>query len=130
MTTNEFETQKQIFGIEGTGFDTITTKDREWKDKQSGIVVFSITAGSRVHVDFSPRTFAGKMWVTYNGETKMSRCVTAANWLKGFRKPPTIKTLQKYSWDGIAKTVTGCKTEPDGYGPDGSPSWMLVVGII
>ena len=47
-----------------------------------------------------------------------------------FFKPPTMKTLEKYSLDGVAKSVTGKRCEPDGYGPDGSPSWLLVLGMI
>jgi hypothetical protein len=45
-------------------------------------------------------------------------------------KVPSIKTLEKWNDDGISKTVTGHKVEPDGYGPDGSPSWLLVLGMI
>jgi hypothetical protein len=44
-----------------------------------------------------------------------------------FTKPPSIATLQKWDAAGIARTVTGHKTEPDGTGPDGSPSWMLIL---
>ena len=47
-----------------------------------------------------------------------------------FFKPPTMKTLEKYSLDSVAKSVTGKRCEPDGYGPDGSPSWLLVLGMI
>jgi hypothetical protein len=47
-----------------------------------------------------------------------------------FSKPPGLKALEKMSDEGIAKTVTGKKTEPDGYGDDGSPSWMLALGVI
>lgn len=47
-----------------------------------------------------------------------------------FFKPPTFKTLQKWINDGVAKTVTGRKTECDGHGPDGSPSWFLALGMI
>ena len=47
-----------------------------------------------------------------------------------FFKPPTMKTLEKYSLDSVAKSVTGKRCEPDGYGPDGSPSWPLALGMI
>lgn len=45
-------------------------------------------------------------------------------------KAPSMATLEKWNQDGICKTPTGHRVEPDGHGPDGSPSWMLVFGII
>lgn len=47
-----------------------------------------------------------------------------------FFKPPTMKTLEKYSFDSVAKSVTGKRCEPDGYSNDGAPSWLLVLGMI
>ncbi len=47
-----------------------------------------------------------------------------------FTKPPTEETMWKWSDLGIACTVTGKRTEPDGHGPDGSPSWLLALGLI
>jgi hypothetical protein len=32
--------------------------------------------------------------------------------------------------EGVAKTVTGKRAEPDGFGDDDSPSWLLVLGYI
>lgn len=45
-------------------------------------------------------------------------------------KAPSFNTLEKWGMDGIAKTPTGKRVEPDGYGDDGSPSWLLVFGVI
>ena len=45
-------------------------------------------------------------------------------------KMPSIKTLEKWCDEGIAKTPSGKRVEPDGYGNDGSPSWLLVAGLI
>jgi len=45
-------------------------------------------------------------------------------------KAPSMKSLERWNWDGICKTPTGKRVEPDGYGPDGSPSWLLVFGLI
>ena len=47
-----------------------------------------------------------------------------------FFKPPVVRTMEKWSNDGVAHTVTGKRCEPDGHGPDGSPSWLLVLGMI
>jgi hypothetical protein len=47
-----------------------------------------------------------------------------------FFKVPTMKTLEKWSNDSVAKSVTGKRCEPDGHGEDGSPSWLLALGMI
>jgi hypothetical protein len=47
-----------------------------------------------------------------------------------FFTPPTTRTLEKWVSDGVAKSVTGRKTECDGHGDDGSPSWLLALGLI
>jgi hypothetical protein len=44
-------------------------------------------------------------------------------------KEPSIASLENWSC-GIAKAVDGAKVEPDGYSPDGAPSWLLVCGLI
>ena len=45
-------------------------------------------------------------------------------------KAPSEKTLMKWEEEGYCKTVTGLKVEPDGFGYDGSPSWLIVFGLI
>lgn len=128
MNINQFDKTK--FGIEGTGVDTITTTERKWTDKHTQRVSFSIPAGTRVHVDFSPKLHSSNIFITIGDEVKISQVVNAHNWLRGFRKCPSINTLQKQDSNGIVSTVTGKRVEPDGFSYDGSPSWMLVIGII
>jgi hypothetical protein len=44
---------------------------------------------------------------------------------------PTMKTLEKYSDDGVCPTVQcGCRVEPDGHCKHGRPSWLLALGLI
>ncbi len=45
-------------------------------------------------------------------------------------KAPSMASLERWSYDSICKTPTGKRVEPDGYGSDGSPSWLLVFGLI
>jgi hypothetical protein len=47
-----------------------------------------------------------------------------------FFKAPSIKTLEKWSMDSIAKSVTGGTCEPDGHSSDNAPSWLLALGMI
>lgn len=53
-----------------------------------------------------------------------------ANYVTGFKKPPKSAALEKMVFDGIAKSITGKRVEPDGIASDGSPSWLLVLGYI
>jgi hypothetical protein len=46
------------------------------------------------------------------------------------KAPPSLKTLEKWSDDGIAKATDGCRVEPDGTCSHGCKSWMLVMGMI
>ena len=57
------------------------------------------------------------------------RCASLPRYFSKF-KAPSLKTMEKWSDDGVAKSMLGNKVEPDGYDDQGSPSWMLVAGII
>lgn len=46
------------------------------------------------------------------------------------KAPKSMKTLEKWVENGVAKSVLGKRVEPDGYDDEGSPSWLLVFGII
>ena len=43
---------------------------------------------------------------------------------------PSLTTLNKWSYDGIARAVDGCRVEPDGTCEHGAPSWLLALGYI
>ncbi len=43
---------------------------------------------------------------------------------------PTLEQLGEWVNDGIAETVLGNRTEPDGFDEYGAPSWLLVLGMI
>jgi len=51
-------------------------------------------------------------------------------WAKGVKTIPGIRTLEKWSNDGVAKTVDGQRIEPDGTADNGAPSWLIVLGLI
>jgi hypothetical protein len=56
------------------------------------------------------------------------RTIFAANVITGIGKVPNIERLSEDS--GTCATPSGYRVEPDGHGPDGSPSWLLVLGVI
>jgi hypothetical protein len=45
-------------------------------------------------------------------------------------KEPSLKTLEQWDLDGVAKATDGCRVEPDGTCPHGKQSWFIVLGLI
>jgi hypothetical protein len=46
------------------------------------------------------------------------------------KKVPSIKTMEKWMMNGIAKATDGCKVEPDGICPHNCNSWLIELGMI
>ena len=74
--------------------------------------------------------YTGKTGRDYMREPVKLRIAFLNKIVSGFSKPPSMSRLEKMVNDGIATTPTGRRVEPDGYGPDNSPSWLLVMGLI
>ena len=68
--------------------------------------------------------------ITASNDTFKIRASKGYKTLEGFCKPPSIATLERWCNDGVAKSITGDRCEPDGYGDENSPSWLLVLGYI
>jgi len=110
----------------------VTTKvDLNWgvKNPQPGKEPVTIKAGTEIEVHFSEDCHS-RLFIKHGDRLLRITLASASKYVTKIHKMPSMKTLEKYSYDGIAKTVTGHRTEPDGTGPDGSPSWLLVVGVI
>lgn len=82
--------------------------------------------GERFAIAFSPPD--GPVFFTATRESDGASYV-GRNFGAFFPKPDT-EELEEMVNDGICETVTGERTEPDGYGCDGSPSWLLALGMI
>lgn len=91
MTLTDYNNKRSVFGIEGNGINTTTKKDRIWTNKTTGAIAFTITAGSKVHVDFSPKMHPGSIFVTIGDQVKISKTSFAHNWIKGISKPPVSR---------------------------------------
>ena len=88
------------------------------------IITNTFPVGSTVNVEFDNT----KMILSQNGINV--KC-SAKNYVKYFGgKVPSLKALEKWSADGYCKTVTGQMTELDGFGSDGSPSWLIALSMI
>ena len=94
----------------------------------------NIPVGTNLEIFFSEKNTAKAVFI-HNGirrallVSNLHASVEATNGVK-FGKCPSLLKLEKMSNDGVCTTVTGHRVEPDGTGPDGSPSWLLVMGVI
>ena len=86
--------------------------------------------GDKASVKFIQKGFSHILEVTVEGETFRTRAHKGSNMLTGFTQEPSIETLEKWSSGCGCESITGEWCEPDGYGSDGSPSWLLVLGYI
>jgi hypothetical protein len=51
-------------------------------------------------------------------------------WRRDVKCLPSMACLEEWVSDGVCETPTGDRVEPDGTGPDGAPSWLLIFGMI
>lgn len=117
-----FADAKIALNLQSGGFHTTKTEIR--------FATSVVPAGIPVEVFFA-ESKPSKIFIQHGTDNaKVLSLIGAHKYFQGFNKPPGIRALEKYSFDGIAKTPTGHRTEPDGYGPDNSPSWLLVLGMI
>ena len=92
----------------------------------------SINAGEQVEVKFNVKgkgtsDFLPNFVSLTTADNR--RIITGRLEQLGFEKPSLAK-LEHYSCDGVAKSVFGSPVEPDGWSHDGSPSWLLALGLI
>lgn len=45
-------------------------------------------------------------------------------------KQPSLKTMERWVLNGIAKATDGCNVEPDGVCPHSCHSWLIELGFI
>ena len=90
-----------------------------------------VPAGTKLTIYWSTK-IPSRVYFDFAGHLRATRVSNMHKTFYGkFSKMPRPETLEKWEYNkGGCRTVTGHWTEPDGYGPDGSPSWMLVMGVI
>ena len=104
-------------------------KDLIWTNKETKAVSFQIPLGSSVNCYFVTG-FHSQVAIEFQGRIKFISIQVAANRLSGFAKAPSEATIMKWMDEGISKTVFGERTEPDGTGSHGEPSWLIALGLI
>lgn len=91
-------------------------------------IIATIPAGSQVEVVFKQEN-PTKMTISANGISIRCRSALWNHYFKN-KNMPTMRTIEKWSCDGICKSLAGHTVEPDGWSYDGTPSWMLAMGMI
>lgn len=89
-----------------------------------------IPAGEQVKIKFVNDGMGLEVESPSLGRIVKIRSSSGYRYFSKFTNPPSVKTMEKWMDEGVAKTLTGHRTEPDGHGLDGSPSWLLVMGMI
>jgi hypothetical protein len=123
-TLNEVRAERKL---SETGNTCITKKELTYSKVPAAACV--VPAGIKVEVFFSESN-PERVYFEYAGSVRAVSTINAHKYFTGFKKCPSMNTLEKWSNDGIAKSVTGKKCEPDGYSNDFAPSWLLVMGVI
>lgn len=123
--------EKQSELILSPSLRVTTKRELSWNTKTpvDGKPPVTIPQGTQIEVHFS-ETVPTRLFLKHGDRLLRIRLADAHKAVTGIGKMPSLRTLERYSMDGVAKTPTGHRTEPDGYGPDGSPSWLLVMGVI
>ena len=92
-------------------------------------ITLTIPKDSCIEWRFIPDNDA-RIEIKFEDKVKTLSLISASKKLTGFTAEPTLNTMSRWIDDGIARSVTGKRVEPDGHGDDGSPSWLLVLGFI
>lgn len=113
---------ERFLGAARSGF----TFKRDVKLKDGSV----IPAGTEATVTYDGKSTLGYVQTMLRPEPFRISIRSLTVLLNGYPKMPGLSRLEKMSDEGVATTPTGKRVEPDGFGPDGSPSWMLVAGVI
>lgn len=93
-----------------------------------------IPAGTEMKIEFAAgnyKSFKASPTASFCGRFyKLGFRNAKKNFGAPFTSAPSLRTMENWSNDGIARTVTGERTEPDGFGSNNAPSWMLALGLI
>jgi hypothetical protein len=121
---------KEILSPLATRFVPASSSTREvtmpkgLRHKESGV---QIPAGTAAVVTFG--TLDGAWFLRATIETAEARIVMFTRRVTAFFTPPALDEICEDE-SGTAYSVLGETVEPDGIDPEGSPSWLLALGLI
>ena len=105
----------------------IKTTKRSFISSKQGV---TIAAGEQVTVSFDvKRKSTGEDHPSFFRITTSDKRTIVSRSFKGIGiAVPSVAKLERFG--SIAKSVFGNQVEPDGWDSEGSPSWLLVLGLI
>jgi hypothetical protein len=116
---------KELLAVSGVGTRVRLLRDLHTK---AGV---DFKAGEEATIREYSRQYPWVVKLEGEGGKRISLLVeSASKSIVGFPTPPSLKTMERWSENGIARSIDGSNVEPDGFSYGGAPSWMLVVGMI
>lgn len=104
-----------------------TTTKVEFTSKRG----ITINAGERVTITFNVKGKLGGFLPNYiRLTTEDGRSVVTKRFRGAGLSVPSTKRLEHWVCDSVCDSVFGDQVEPDGWDSEGSPSWLLVLGLI
>lgn len=90
-----------------------------------------IAAGERVELTFDVKARDQSLRPEYvRMRTADGRSIITGHFRAAGLRVPSMERLERWSFDSVAESVFGTDVEPDGWSYDGSPSWLLALGLI
>ena len=92
----------------------------------------TINASERVSVPFNVKGKASQEFLPnyIRLTTEDGRRVITRNFKGAGVRVPSMKRLEHWVCDSVCDSVFGNQVEPDGWDHEGSPSWLLVFGLV
>lgn len=100
-----------------------------FRHKETREVTLTIPVGSKLQVYFIKDNHS-HMGIEFDNQIKVVSILKAAPKLSKFTKIPSVKSMENWISNGVAKTVLGGRIEPDGCDSNFAPSWLLTLGYI
>lgn len=104
----------------GSGFSVQVKK--EFKNKRGDVFPVGATVTCEFR-DSSVRVVLGEAAVVISYQI-------ASKYLTKFKPAPSTNALAKMTYASVVTTPLGSRTEPDGRGIYGEPSWLIAMGLI
>lgn len=92
----------------------------------------AINKGERVTVSFTVKGKASQEFLPnyVRIRTEDGRSIITRNFKGAGIRVPSMRALEHWACDSVCESVFGSVIEPDGWDSEGSPSWLLVFGIV
>ena len=89
------------------------------------------TFNNGIEMDLSfPQESDGRVCIATDSDGRRFRIRISSLKDKFGIRVPSMKTLEKWVDDGTCSSIGGKSVEPDGWDSNGTPSWLIALGLI